>query len=596
MNLFVIGWNLTDALQAQALSNLRTMSDQYPLLDAGTLWSIGQGAQAFAASVHTAAEASAPRVHVARQGERAVFFDGCPIERAGRFKAHDARALSESWRLLPGALDGQFFAAKVCSDPVEVEIVNDPLGIYHAYYVQWNASWLIGNSVHLLDTLGGGHGLDPLGISLLVCRGWVSGDRTLKDGIRVIPGGQHWSWSHGGAQPHRSTYFKMASLAMPRQRKLSPARVKTLGDGMVRNLQQLSANFGPIRCPITAGRDTRVLLGATLRAGIETEYFTAGDAKSWDFQIGPQIATELGLSHELRVFAHVDKDYGVDAWLEHWDRLNETLVRQSDGMVSLGSAGDALPAPRGFSESLRLYLFGMGGETARGHYNSPNYFTRRHSGDDIKRHTAVRWREFSRPETLALAQGHINEFVDEALAQGFRAIDIPDLFYAYERCRRWAGINYMRLSLRQDVYAPLCDTGFLEAAFSMPALNRYSQDLHYELIKYFAPQLHSFPYQTPWLSRSSARNRAMFWMERIMRKQRKRVRQIRFSRPDVLEAKLASMRMLCFDQKASAVWDFVDRARFERVLSDRASPADRLRHLESIYSIATLCKYVALHA
>ena len=126
---------------------------------------------------------------------------------------------------------------------------------------------------------------------------------------------------------------------------------------------------------------------------------------------------------------------------------------------------------------------------------------------------------------MDLVKGHLHQFVDEALAEGFRVIDLPSLFYTYERVRRWAAALLRHLMSRLVVYAPFCEGEFIKAAFSISALDRYSENLHYELIKQLGGELHALPYEKPWLSRSSTRNLANFWIQRIpgLRKSRFRV-------------------------------------------------------------------------
>jgi asparagine synthase (glutamine-hydrolysing) len=182
MNVFVIGWNLSSARQAEALARVRNMVATYPLLDVETSQSVGQGSQAFAASIQMSWDWAAASAYVYRSDNTMTMFDGCPVERADRFNSLDAANLCAFWSDLPGALDGQFIAVKIDADPPRVEIVNDFLGVYQVYYVQQNSTWLISNSVYLLDRLSGGRELDPLGISLFMTKGFAGGDRTFKDG------------------------------------------------------------------------------------------------------------------------------------------------------------------------------------------------------------------------------------------------------------------------------------------------------------------------------------------------------------------------------------------------------------------------------
>jgi hypothetical protein len=200
---------------------------------------------------------------------------------------------------------------------------------------------------------------------------------------------------------------------------------------------------------------------------------------------------------------------------------------------------------------------------------------------------------------MSLVKAHLHQFVDEAIAEGFGVIDLPTLFYAYERVRRWAAVALRHSMSRSVVYAPFCEGDFIKASFSMSALERCSEHLPYELIKQLRPDLHALPYQKSWPSRGSVRNLAALWIQRFpgLRKSRFRdanvaVRAQRKSK--LLEAKRLYIRALCFDQKSSPLWDLIDREKFEQVMADETSPAERQQNIALICRVITLFQYAAL--
>ncbi|MDQ4146489.1 MAG: hypothetical protein M3120_02165, partial [Pseudomonadota bacterium] len=340
-----------------------------------------------------------------------------------------------------------------------------------------------------------------------------------------------------------------------------------------------------------------------LQSGVEAEYYTGNDndPQAPDARIGAAVARSLGVPHELRLQPHADKDYGEEFLIENWERLSKNAVRQSDGMTNTYSGVAALPAFRGRKTAFPLHLYGSGGEIARGYLTKERYYTSLHTRDSVQRHLlTVRFaKQYARPEAMDLVKGHLHQFVDEALAEGFRVIDLPTLFDTYEMVRRWAAAAFMLRMSRLVVYAPLCEGDFIKATFSISALDRYSEHLHYELIKQLRADLHALPYEKPWLSRSSARNLATFWIQRITGRGTKRLhsdnRVVRGQhRSEVLEAKRLYIKALCLDQKSSPLWDLIDREKFAQVMADEASPAERQRDYEHISRIYTLFQYAAL--
>ena len=72
MNLFLLAWNLSNEKVPLVLSELDNMKAVYQLLDPNTIWSFGQGSCVFAASMHTANDAAAPRIYVKRSENQVV--------------------------------------------------------------------------------------------------------------------------------------------------------------------------------------------------------------------------------------------------------------------------------------------------------------------------------------------------------------------------------------------------------------------------------------------------------------------------------------------------------------------------------------------
>ncbi len=96
------------------------------------------------------------------------------------------------------------------------------------------------------------------------------------------------------------------------------------------------------------------------------------------------------------------------------------------------------------------------------------------------------------PAAVECGRAAVREFADRALAWGFDPIDVPDAFYTFERVTRWAGANAVEGPLEHP-YVPLATTTFASVAFSLPAIVRYSEPLHWNLLRHLAPDLHAYP-------------------------------------------------------------------------------------------------------
>jgi asparagine synthase (glutamine-hydrolysing) len=171
----------------------------------------------------------------------------------------------------------------------------------------------------------------------------------------------------------------------------------------------------------------------------------------------------------------------------------------------------------------------------------------------------------------------------------------------------------MRRSMSiRDVFSPYCTRPFIEAAFAVSALQRYTQPLHYSLIRLLSPEMHKLPFNPvgtgPWplqqpvmnLLKScgtarlrKAHRRIANWFKRDGVSPAHIVRDSMFDRWGWFEAKRETMREICLDQTNSPLWSFVDRSVFDRITSSVVTPADRSHYVQILFHIVTLFYYEA---
>ena len=607
MNLFLVAWNLPKERHPLALAELRKMTEVYPNLDPDTCWHRSSTDDtAFVASMHTANQAATPRSYVAQSNRQVIFYDGLAVDGTGTFAAHRAEALSTNWGQLTEALEGQFVIIRVTYDPPCIELLTDFLGMEQVYYLQQGDTWLISNSVRLIERISKSNSLDPLGASLFLTIGWVGADRTLRDGIWVIPGGQYWMWRQGDTEPRQHSYYSPSNLARLPRRRLTRAHIERLADDMSQYLRTLGRDFGEIRSTLTGGRDSRLQAAMLIRNGIPARYHTGGDPASTDVVIATQIAKRFDLHHETYAITTSDV-------IKAWDEASWQLVRQNDGMVSLWQVADILAYPTN-AANLGVCLWGAGGEIGRSYYSKPHLFLRKYTVADMQRFLVNKFgishSELLRKEATALVRGYIQHFVEQCVEDGFDLFDVPDVFYTYERVRRWFGTNARKMMPAYDLFSNFCVRSFIEAAFALSPLQRYSEPLHYQLTYLLSPELHSLPFGgEPWRSQRPAVN-LLSWqgtrvLNRVLSKVPYRIRRILsrtkhqrtsqvpvvFDQAAWLEAKRKQVRDICLDQSNSPIWNYVDRARFERIMSPTTEPAERFRYTLRLYTIATLFYY-----
>jgi hypothetical protein len=603
VNLFVVGCNLPKKRHKFAFAELEKMPKIYPQLDPKTSWSRSSSCGTlFAASMHINKQVASPRRYVDQSTKQVIFYTGLPVSSIESCQAHRAEALALHWKQAGEILEGHYAIVRAAFDKPQLELLTDILGYEQVFYTHSGETWLVSNSVYLLEQITHHRTLDPLGVSLFLSTGYVCADRTLRSEIRVIPAGQHFKWKKGDTGPQQRYYYPPSRLAhLPRQAK-NPSYFKNLSAEMAKPCHHLSKSFDNIKCSLTGGRDSRLIAAILIGSGIKASYYTYGDPEGLDIKIAAQIANAFDLPYEVTNITMSDV-------IRNWDDACLRSVRQTDGMRSLILVAGILQNSNLASTQKDIVLWGAGGEIARCFYAKPNSFLGKFDAIDAQRLLLKkRNSDFGgliRKQGTALVRDYICRFVTECLDDGFDPIDIPDLFGMYQGDGRRVGNNARALMSIRDVFSLYCTRAFIEASFATPILQRYSESLHFNLMKLLAPQLLHIPFESKkWPLQNSLLNVLYAYgnhkfkgsLRRIHlynpAKQKRKERQNAVNAPfSWFEAKREHMRSLCLDQINSAVWDFVDRVVYEKLTDSTTAQEERLRCLKALFNISTLFYY-----
>ncbi len=590
MNVFVAGWNLTADMQEAALAALRRMISTYPVLDIQSLcWA--RGPRVIAAIMHEKPDGrvSSPLPCVFKTAAGICFYDGCFVDPSGRFNPMNAQELSAHWNDVGTTAEGQFSAVRVGLKTPRLEVFTDFLGMGQVYYWNTGHSWMLSNSVELIARTIQSADLDPLGVGLALSLGWVPGDRTLHQSIRVLPAAAHWSWEGASNDPVKiCNYPKSRFWELPRTFRFERDEASQLEKKLSGICAELGKQQGVLECPITGGRDSRVLVGLLMQGRVSTQYYTdAFPGSEEDVGIGQSVAQTLDLPYKV-----VSKD--IEGLSREWSSAVERLVRQNDGMVSLWQIGDILWEPRPVGSS-SIRLWGIGGEIARGIYDNPIWHYGLKSASFTKRFLARKLLERSELitiESATTATDFIGQWVDQKLDEGCPIADIPDLFYTSERVRRWAASNARKVRPWVDLFAPLCTRPFVEAAFRLVPSLRFCEPIHYHLLR-LNPELHRIPFSgAAWRNQNPNLSMLKMVWEKKIRPGNRQLRSLRTPYQAILlEQKLKEVRDFCLTQRDSCIWNYIHQPQVESLLHLTTSPETRQRHLPLLLQVLTLLHY-----
>jgi hypothetical protein len=330
--------------------------------------------------------------------------------------------------------------------------------------------------------------------------------------------------------------------------------------------------------PVTGGRDSRLVLGAALAAGIDFETTTGGEPGHPDVEIGRELARVAGVPH--RILEH-DPHGSVTS---DWRRAAELLDLTTSGTSSLADAAGFPFGPR--DGPLVLWHSGQGGEIARSYYGLG-------SDEPVDQlYRAFVGRRPGRTEILGeegqrLVREQIEAFVQEQLAAGVAPIDVPDMFYLQRRMGTWAGPSHGAVEYVRDTTSPLWSHRMLPDALGLPARERAREMFHLRVLERLAPQLVDIPFEDgrPWPARQGELERRLERGRVLARKVRGELRRrARAGRgrsgpaasDDPFERVLPEIAEAVRSQPGHPSWAVLDRPRVESLLARDPATLDTM--------------------
>lgn len=616
INLFVVAFGQDREAQRRLVAELSRTAQLYPLLDPTTGWAEELPGGVLVAAISNAPKVAAPRVYAHRDPRRIVLYDGLPLDPSGRIRAHDAAVIDAEWDSLPDVLEGRFVALRAERDGSGIEMITDPTGIAQVYAHERAGAALISNSADLIARAFGLVEPDPVGVATFLTLDWVAGNRTLRKGVDVVPGAQHWRWRAGDREWRKRTYWSLADVARSPTRTADSEVVAGVVDDIARISTAAAAVNGTANAPLTGGKDSRLLAAVLMTRGVPVEYWTKGDRSSLDATIAAEIARTYGLPHRFAnrpTQAAADVQEPTEAIASHWSTLSETFVAQTDGIASLMNIGNIQGQPDRV-ERIQVTLTGLCAELARGSWEYPALF----GVDDLRRSRAYlvgqkvdHRRGLVTADAFRIARSHVGGTLDTLHAAGVPVPNLGKAFYAVDKCRRWAPMNPRELSQTEDKVLPFMTRQFVAAALSLQPEVRWRSTLHQRVIADLVPGLETNPpLALPWPGEPPRRGRMEGTRDRIrpllpytVRRTAARLRDrirppVVYRSPTVpydesawIETNLSDVREVIMSQSSSPLWSFVDRGLMGRLLAARTSPDERRLNEFALFAALTMFEH-----
>ncbi len=252
--------------------------------------------------------------------------------------------------------------------------------------------------------------------------------------------------------------------------------IRRVADWTSRNIEAIVAAH-PVQCPLTAGRDSRLLLACSRAVVDQMTFFTARfpahGLGGWrDVTISKRIAARFGLRHT------------VLPWRR--PRANDLLewVQRTAGETGETTGWRGLPTLKQVSRE-KATLIGWAGDIAR-----PLYHIKRNPNPPV-----------SPREILDICNvPHIPEFMTRAerwleAMPSRDALMILDMLFIEQRGGCWAGtIEYAEDGYSLRRLPPLCNEEIVRTLFRLPEAYRQEMVFERDLIAARWPELLEFPF------------------------------------------------------------------------------------------------------
>lgn len=578
MNLFVIGWGSGRAPDpARAQAAVAALVRDLPFCGSAEVsrWRSGGGRVAAAWAAGDGRQAGV-------RDEDVTLWAGRPVSWDAQSGRADGRGPLEPKWYADGelaSLDGRFTAVRAQGDGLVA--MTDALGAYPLYRADVDGVTWLSNRVEPLRALAGSRAVDLDALSSLLGGGWPLGGRPVWASVRRVPPGV-LALDEAGDQ-HHAVLEPAASAAMCGEGWDAGRAASLLVEG-VRALADWPGR--PSVVPVTAGRDSRLVFAAALRAGISFDAVTGGAPDSADVAGGRELCAVAGVAHSL-----LPADPHGDPWSTP-EEAARILGLTASGTASLADAA-GFPLGPGHGPPL-LWHSGQGGEIARRYYRAAAGGDRGSAIEGLERVFCGRRPGRSEPlspEGRAAVRAGLQRWVDGRLASGARVEDLPDLFYLDERMGSWAGPTHGAVEWVRDTTSPLWSVRLLPHLLGGSVAERDAEAFHSAVLRELAPELADVPYE----GGAATKHGVAHKVRRGIQEVRRRVAPGRGAGAagpgggpaDPFDDVLRAVRGAAAAHPDHVAWRVLDRARVEALLSRPAAGLDDMnRHY--VWRIATV--------
>jgi asparagine synthase (glutamine-hydrolysing) len=241
--------------------------------------------------------------------------------------------LAEADPDFPASLNGRFQGLLTNRTRGTATLFNDRYGMHRMYYhVSKDAFYFAAEAKAILSVRPELRRVDPRAMGEFVSGGCVLENRTLFDGIHVLPGAAKWVIRNGSIERKR-TYFQPKEWE--EQEPLGPEKYyEELREVFTRNLPRYFESSEPIGMSLTGGLDSRMIMAwqKPLPGSLPCYTFGGMYRDCRDVIVAQKVARACGQTYEV---IRVGRDF-----LSRFHHYAERTVYLTDGCADVRRASD----------------------------------------------------------------------------------------------------------------------------------------------------------------------------------------------------------------------------------------------------------------
>jgi asparagine synthase (glutamine-hydrolysing) len=364
----------------------------------------------------------------------------------------------------PACLNGLFHGVLVDRRRRAVSLFNDRYGLHRLYYHESkDAVYFAAEAKAILAVKPELRRIDPRGLGESVMLGCVVENRTVFDGVYVLPGGSLWTFEPG-RPPKKAFYFQ------PREWEDQPILdnetfYRRIRDVFSRNLPRYFKGRERVGVSLTGGLDSRMIMAwHKAPAGTLPCYTWGGTRRDCqDVLVARDVARACGQSHEVVVLG---KEF-TSRFADHANRA----IFLTDGGVDLGLAPD-------------VYMNQRAREIA------PARMTGLYGGEVLRRVRMLK----AIPPIPGLFRSDLSGSFEQARQTLDGVVACHPLSFGVFRQAAW--FHYTTLSLEETLITmrpPFLDNEFVKTVFQAPESACRTNDVSTRLIFDGNPALSRIP-------------------------------------------------------------------------------------------------------